>query len=124
MTKDIIDVLETAVLRLRKGWVQKALCVTKVGNVCNPNSPDADAWCLIGALSQRENECGLGTNDVSYQAILYVRDALRSIELACWNDAPSRSQAEVIALVEQTIKLVRSKENHERNTESLDKDSV
>jgi hypothetical protein len=70
-----------------KNWTQRALARDKNGEAVSPFSPDAVAWCVLGALFKCE-----------------VRDksAVRKLtgdRIMAWNDDPNRTFHEVQQMV-------------------------
>ena len=71
-------------------WCQRTAARTEGGEPCEPDSPDAARWSLAGAI--------LLLGDPAYDHALSCLVAeLPSTTINAWNDAPGRTQAEVIA---------------------------
>lgn len=65
-----------------------------------PYDPAAGRWCIAGAI--RRAVLDGGSHVVDHIQISEVERELRRIlgmELATWNDAPERTQAEVVAVL-------------------------
>lgn len=84
-------------------WTQGYFArVAPGGNSIGPREPNAACWCAFGAVI---NRCG---NDGAAEdfAVQYLRTTLRD-SIDRWNDAPERTQAEVIAALRQAAQLAR-----------------
>jgi hypothetical protein len=80
---------------IRKGWCQRAFARDARGNRTSPGSQFAVAWCAAGALMAN------GEMGRSYTEARFFDEASLGMPLAAWNDAPGRTQGEVIALLEK-----------------------
>lgn len=100
--------LARAAGKLARGWCQ--LHDADNGNQAQEvdvNAPDAARWCLFGALFSVENEMAAQTLPGDALPYLCREDAIRvirgfvppNVDLAEWNDAPGRTQAEVLGVV-------------------------
>ena len=78
---------------LKRGWCQGTMARC-CGTDCLPTK-DADEWCLMGAIRAS------GVNLVDYELKLF--DLIENTAVD-WNDNPSRTQDEVIALAEKVEK--------------------
>lgn len=84
---------------IRRGWTQHSFARAPGGTSCTTNAPTASCWCLSGAiLVSRATEDHTNHSRVA-DLIAHVKRAGFSC-LAQWNDAPERTQAEVIAALE------------------------
>lgn len=82
--------LEAALARIQQGWCQGVAAIDHERIPCDPASPHACAWCLVGALYFDREAC----------------KSLRSIlkgSVCFWNDSKRRTQAEVVALLDGAI---------------------
>jgi hypothetical protein len=81
-------------------WTQGALARDRVGRECTPESPDAESFCIVGAL------CRVYLDDAA------INEAIDSVNLVItpmsgygdeieeWNDDPDRTFAEVRLVLE------------------------
>jgi hypothetical protein len=83
-------------------WTQGALARNRDGRVCMPGSPDAESWCLIGAICRtyRDNE----SLNAAIEAVDRVitggcHDGIDEIEE--WNDYPGRTFEEILEVLEK-----------------------
>ena len=83
---------------LKKGWCQGRAAQDDEGRFVLSGSPSAACWCLLGACSAAYHSGGTGIDPVSF-AIKARHLGIPSLVL--WNDAPGRTQAEVVALMEK-----------------------
>ena len=118
---DIYD--RTADLLDGNKWTQYANARDKEGRKINYNSPDADKYCLTGAMAKVDRH-GLYINlmpmmryldidivDVPAGSILSSRLDL----LTAWNDMPDRTEAEVIAALRETAETLRQAHSEGRD---------
>lgn len=82
---------------VRKGWCQRVAAVDKLGLPCYPTSRMAHAWCAIGAIEAAYPNDNKKFADTTEKLYLKLK-GLDSI--GEWNDAPTRTQAQVVALLE------------------------
>ena len=80
---------------LAQGWCQSALARNTSDESVPVRSPDARAWCLYGAVALVLFKDGLQTSE-SMAIDTWLRSRGYS---GWWNDAPSRTQAEVVAVM-------------------------
>ena len=114
------SVLRTAYRAIQTGWcapvrvpgktfVAGALARTASGETCAVNDPAACQWSLIGALQLGElhvaQEHGAGPSwDAFTEACELIQSGVGgewSRNLLRWNDSPSRTQAQVLSLLER-----------------------
>ena len=108
-TKEIVE----------RGWTQGRSAETQFGKTCSPKSPFAHNWCLIGACELTFHECMLEKDDwrewVSLlRRILWDTDGPWSCangkSLVEWNDAPERTKADILALLDAAIERAKAEE--------------
>lgn len=93
----VAEKLRAARARIAKGWTQRASARTKGGVPVWGGDDRAICWCAVGALQG------------SPEAIPLVRKAIGipdECRISTWNDAPERTQAEVLAAFDKAIELV------------------
>ena len=105
--------ITAALVRVRgyieKGWCQHVEALNHAGQQCDAEDPEAQCWCLTGAMYK-------SSLDELHQGLfqLYISDymiqALGSRDLTKWNDAPCRTQSEVLDLIDIAIE---KSENYE-----------
>lgn len=98
---------------IRRGWCQRALAVDGVGEEVDPESSEAVAWCLSAAAY-------VARPYAHYSYLQYLNAVREHIGVVAseWNDAPHRTQAEVLALcleVERSLNLVEVSRNYGTN---------
>ena len=76
----------------RTGWTQMYIACDKDGDSCDPCSPAAVCFCLLGAL---DAQCSDKEHWYSAHKLLLRRIIGPSVSL--WNDDPDRTKEEVIA---------------------------
>lgn len=94
--KTEVEKLKAARALIEKGWTQKWFARDAAGDVCNSSSPNAVCWCVIGAC----HATGIPDDTIAYMA-----RTQKIAYLPRWNDAPDRTQAEVLALFDKAIAL-------------------
>lgn len=95
-----------AAARLARGWTQDAYARTAAGRPIGPTCDNAASWCLYGALHAEMGGLPERPSHERLRTVGEVCDQIRtelglpaSISLGDWNDAPERTQAEVVAAV-------------------------
>lgn len=95
------EVLLKAAALVERGWTQHEMARDRVGNKVSPISDTAVCWCALGAAKR--------VADGHTHPYSHARDALYAHLFAhpdsgdgpdpvtTWNDAPGRTQAEVVA---------------------------
>ena len=105
--KSVADVLDAAadLLTPEGAWTQGALAKAADGEwVDSGLSPAASCWCLLGAVERG------GGNPVWSAARRVIATALGVDEregIPTWNDAPERTQPEVVAKLREAAALAR-----------------
>lgn len=100
-----LDVLVRARALVERGWCTGVEARDEHGNQCDESdSPSAVSWCMIGAVyrgARKEDDIAL------------ARKAARCLTatvgglLDQWNDAPGRTQSEVLAAFDRAIEAAR-----------------
>lgn len=83
-------------------WTQHARAKTKTDLPTYPKSRYATCWCVLGALERSadfRSGNGVLASELAQRALY---DALPKT-VAGWNDAPDRTQPEVLALLDRVI---------------------
>lgn len=97
-----IEAIERALRRIRKGWCQGALARGALGQPVSPSGPLAVQWSLLGSL-MAEPYSGfvdlLMLINGGKQEVVSVHD---------WNNAPERTQADVIRILEDLLKQAKA----------------
>ena len=85
---------------VQKGWCQDAFALDAEGKPVSSRSRKAIAWCALGALCRvyMSND-----NDRLEQAMKELRLQLpgKHSTISSWNDAPERTQAEVVTMLRE-----------------------
>ena len=89
-------------------WTQHADARDAAGVAINPWEPDAVSWSLLGALVNgyerllwSEGQTAALTQLAA--ACVLLADLVDSHSLAAWNDAPARTQTDVLDLLDQAL---------------------
>lgn len=84
------------------GWTQGASALTVNGTETSPRASNAVCWCSVGAIFGGMQHA---SPDDEAQRFHLAKKALLpgGDPLSQWNDAPGRTQAEVIALFDRAI---------------------
>lgn len=80
-------------------WTQGASARTWLGTATMAHAPEAARWCLSGAC--RAEKPVRHANADRLATLLGFSTTLRMIQ---WNDAPTRTHAEVLSRIEDAIK--------------------
>jgi hypothetical protein len=111
MSDKIADVLERAAARVERGWTRGHYARDARGRRASPRGRVAVAWCAEGAIAA---EYGMPSAEgPAYDAFLALSKLLRSVSPGAksvydWNDAPGRTQAEVVAALREAARRARS----------------
>lgn len=105
-SKQPIDILREMreLLAEPERWTQSVLAKSKFGNAVTTRSPRAVSWCLLGAHYRVTN--GWTASD----AWDILQRAAGVSSLSFWNDAPGRTHAEVLALLDSCIADLEAKQ--------------
>lgn len=99
---DAIDILKAmrALLARDGGWTQGACARDVAGKEVDELSARAVSFDALGALTRAGRDARPGEGGA---AMAQLRDRIGFKTLGDWNDAPGRTQAEVLALVDAAI---------------------
>ena len=108
--QEALELLDHMTILLARGWCQGLLARLADGAACGVLDPDAASWCLLGALNRvtRSDASGMLVYAWLRRALIEEQPDCGSptrLELTLWNDAPGRTQAEVLALVARTHQI-------------------
>jgi len=87
--------------RLNQGWCQNAEARDAIGMEVRPRHPSAVAWDISGAavaadlMDKRDN--------MKQHVIGTISDLIGTWNWPRWNDAPERTKAEVLAVLDKAI---------------------
>jgi hypothetical protein len=81
---------------LRWGWTKNAYARNAAGTIVESSSKNAVAWCLAGAVFAAY--ATKADRDAAFTKLALVMPDPGYIH---WNDAPERTQTEVVALAER-----------------------
>ena len=98
-----LPVLRHARDRIRIGWTRLAWARDADGERCFPNEM-AVAWSVKGAITN-EQGCAMAPGFDEAMAVICDGAGIEPslLQLNRWNDAPGRTQAEVLALFDRAI---------------------
>ena len=100
MSEAIAQVLERAAARCERGWCRGVDALDKAGQSVPPESMSATRWCVYGAV-----HCD--TNDSArFMALDFFASHIRAL-ISHWNDAPERTQQEVVAALREAARRAR-----------------
>ena len=95
------DKLREARKLIERGWCQHHYAEDAAGNIAEVGDDAAVAWCAAGALWK----AGTGIYEVGL-----MKRAIGGCATDAWNDAPGRTQAEVLAAFDRAIALAEAGE--------------
>ena len=117
--KEVREVLKRAreLIAPEGAWIQWEHAEMRGGAAINPESPVACRWCLTGAIRRAALHHPGGTWPLMPRAFARVARVARepeselqwdtggqaAREIVSWNDAPERTHAEVLALLDRAI---------------------
>lgn len=99
----VADDLRKARALVEKGWTQRAMARDESRRRVNAVDPTACRWCAVGSVVS----VTAARFDARYAKLIYAvkHAAGAAFTLASWNDAPCRTQAEVLAAFDRAIEL-------------------
>lgn len=105
-----VDVLKLAKELIAKGWCQYYAAIGAGGRPVFPGSSYACKWCLtgslVGAISMKK---GLASyTELLRTSSFAMREALGTDALMAWNDAPDRTQEDVLAAFDKGIAIAEA----------------
>lgn len=90
-----------ALLEAPERWTQGYFARDAAGQECVSKDPAAQCWCIVGAMVR------LGSDDprpdVEFINVLKAHLGPAGRSLSMWNDAPGRTHADVLALLDRVI---------------------
>lgn len=106
--ENVADVLDAAADLLEKpgAWIKGDLALDASGEAVDPSDSNASCWCVMGATER--------VSDASWAR--RARNAFRAViggwnkSIPEWNDAPGRTQAEVVAKLREAAALARQEQ--------------
>lgn len=104
--KTTLEILKAARERVAKGWTQGEVARDAAGLAVGSISQDAVCWCSLGALNGAlgPGESWDGWSDAK-KLLRIAAGIYDNISIVDWNDAPGRTQAEVIAAFTRAIEM-------------------
>lgn len=102
----VADILDWAadLIEPEGAWTQGAFARTKDGEPIGPLEAPATCWCLYGAIDKAGEDLGV---DAGWDADRALFASLRT-NVPKFNDAPERTQAEVVAALRQAAERARA----------------
>lgn len=107
-----LDVLCLARAVVASGWTRKMPACDRTGHLREPLSRSAESWCISGALLLARVTLSRDLpSELTWPLCVAVGEAMRAPleearSLPEWNDAPERTQAEVLALFDTAAGLL------------------
>jgi hypothetical protein len=95
---DISNKLREARALIERGWCQRAYGRDADGCSVYEDNPSAICWCASGAINAKAD----------YAARRVFGEAIGTDCIPGWNDAPERTQAEVLAAFDKAIELAEA----------------
>jgi hypothetical protein len=91
----VSDILNRAadLIEPEGAWTQYTLALNKDHVSCDPKQDDAACFCAMGAIVRAANI----EDDEYYEAALTELSAHVGFHVPTWNDAPERTQSEVVS---------------------------
>jgi len=101
------DVLRKAadLIEPEGAWTQSSFARSRTKRRVGPLSPKATCWCVMGALLKASSD---GDDEALDQAGELLTAIVPADSIVEWNDAPSRTQAEVVAALRAAADQVAS----------------
>jgi hypothetical protein len=86
---------------IERGWTQEAFARGKSGRVVVPNGRAAVCFCAVGAIKRYDHWC----YDLVAKPLATAIGVKGVTGIYDWNDAPERTQADVLAAFDRAIEL-------------------
>lgn len=102
----VADKLREARALIERGWTQGQWARGKSGRPVRYNSRFAVCWCSSGAQARAFGKDWEGYQDAKEMFFA----AIEHSNIAVWNDAPERTQAEVLAAFDKAIELAEAEQ--------------
>lgn len=104
VTKSAKTQLEKMKSLLQRKWIRGWMAQTADGKPISPTDPHAAAWTVTGAFVAAYDPMELDDEENWVWGRLVAFAGMRSINQ--WNDAPERTQKEVVALIDKVIEAL------------------
>lgn len=101
----------------RGAWTQGYYARDEGGEQVEAEEPKAICWCAIGAMAHAIGR-EIATFDPVSRAEGYLIDAIGYHSIITWNDAPERTQADVVTAFRKAAELAREDEAAEGPAQS------
>jgi hypothetical protein len=98
-------VLRVATELVARGWAQHAESRDAAHHPIHPASPAAASWSVTGAIYRAVHFDGTPERRALYEDAVRAVAALVGTALGRWNDAPERTQAEVVAALDRAATI-------------------
>ena len=98
------EVLKKALAKIEQGWVQGVFARDKDGKPTDYASDEACVWCASGAIKAVNGGVFLDAAAVFLERVI----PRGYVDVPDWNDAPERTQAEVIEAFKKAIALAEA----------------
>ena len=99
---EVADTLDRARALIEKGWTQGVMARGKSGRAVSVRGNSAVCFCASGAIDR------VATWDGYSVVAVALRAAIGGLNIPCWNDAPERTQAEVVQAFKEAAALARA----------------
>lgn len=99
-----VEILKGARERIAHGWTQQAAARGENGGHIDARDPSAVRWCLTGALHAAADGCACPAL-LRFLGFTERGEIAPHYEILPWNDTPGRTQAEVLAKLDEAIVL-------------------
>lgn len=96
-----VELLKAARAKIEQGWCQGTMAKEQRGRMRGPKESYSCSWCVLGALAAASTLEELNP----YRTARTLMEAVVAPSLSAWNDAPGRTQAEVLAAFDKAIEL-------------------
>ena len=107
------DVVSAAAAVVSRGWTQKQYARDSLGHIVHPGTPLAVTHCILGGVSAAlRNIANSPDEALPLEAAIYVglRKTVGTGLVGEWNDMLTRTQAEVVQVIEATAKWLAEQE--------------
>jgi len=105
--KTVADILTAAadLIEPEGRWTTGAFARTVKGRVIGSSEAPATCWCAVGAVYRSAYPHG---SYRVYRALELLSDTVGCYHIGGWNDAPERTQAEVVAALRAAAEKART----------------
>lgn len=98
----ISEVLELAIKKIQKGWIQQDEAENEEGYTTSPEAPDAVQFCAVGAIKAVAN------NQFGRRTQKFLDNQVPEQDIVKFNDADSTTKRKILNVFRKSLNLAKS----------------